>query len=537
MGSLADTPDLIGFFSYSVDDDEGSGGRLSKLRERIQEELRSQLGRTKRDFRLWQDKVSIQHGELWEDKIKTAIFEAAFFIPIITPTAVKSRYCRFEFETFAAREKELGRSNLIFPILYIPVPAFNDEGWRQDPLLSIIGSRQCEQWQHLRHLDPSSTEVALRVEKFCENIAKAMQQPWLSPEERREAEARRLADDERRREEKLRDQAEEERRRQEVETKRRAAEAEAAKRREDQERRRLDKQAEWAARKAQLLRPSRRSIASVGTVLALLLVAGAISLSWAYWASSPAAVTATVMQPDRQSSQNPPAKAEVQADNRAKVMPQEDKPGSQNSAAEAKGRAQGDLAKGTALEDKALADADMLADSIAKVTAQEDKQRPQNPLAQLYGPGPEAQKGEDAKKAMKELEDFMSKQALLAKTLEDVAKRRHELMKTMAAGLRTGDEHPLGLEVANMSADLRGRYKIRNTVTGVVIMGVDANSPNAGKKFSPGEAIVQFEQEAVADISDLWTKIDKVKGQGQKNALLLVASPDDKRRYVAVNIQ
>jgi hypothetical protein len=46
MSSLADAPDLVGFFSYSREDDEGSGGRLSKLRERIQEELRgSSAGR------------------------------------------------------------------------------------------------------------------------------------------------------------------------------------------------------------------------------------------------------------------------------------------------------------------------------------------------------------------------------------------------------------------------------------------------------------------------------------------------------------
>src|SRR5215469_7805233 len=50
MASLADTPDLVGFFSYAREDDEGSGGRLSKLRDRIQEELRAQLGRTNRDF-------------------------------------------------------------------------------------------------------------------------------------------------------------------------------------------------------------------------------------------------------------------------------------------------------------------------------------------------------------------------------------------------------------------------------------------------------------------------------------------------------
>src|SRR5262249_37095985 len=199
MSSLADAPDLVGFFSYSREDDEGSGGRLSKLRERIQEELRGQLGRTRKDFRLWQDRVAIAHGELWEDTIKKGISESVFFIPIITPTAVKSSYCKFEFESLLAREKELDRTNLIFPILYIPVPALTDDRWRQDPLLAIVGSRQYEDWQNLRHLDASSSEVVvLRVQTFCANICRALEQEWLSPEERAQAEAQRLAEEKRR---------------------------------------------------------------------------------------------------------------------------------------------------------------------------------------------------------------------------------------------------------------------------------------------------------------------------------------------------
>src|SRR5262245_60270880 len=207
MSSLADAPDLVGFFSYSREDDEGSGGKLSKLRERIQEELRGQLGRTKRDFRLWQDKVAIAHGELWEDRIKSAVAESVFFIPIITPTAVVSSYCKFEFDSFLAREKELGRSDLVFPIIYIPVPALTVDRWRQDPLLSIISSRQYVEWQNLRHLDASSTEVALRVEELCANICRALQEEWLSPEERQQAEAGRVAEAERRRQAKIQYQA------------------------------------------------------------------------------------------------------------------------------------------------------------------------------------------------------------------------------------------------------------------------------------------------------------------------------------------
>ena len=231
MSSLAELPDLVGFFSYSREDDEDSGGKLSKLRERIQAELRSQLGRTRKDFRLWQDKVAIAHGELWEETIKKGVSESVFFIPIITPTAVRSSYCKFEFDSFLAREKELDRSNLIFPILYVPVPALKNERWRQDPLLSTVGIRQYEDWQNLRHLDASSSEVvALRVQTFCANICKALEQPWLSPEERRQqAEARQVADDERRRQEaevKQRADDEERRRKAEAEERRRVAEEE-----------------------------------------------------------------------------------------------------------------------------------------------------------------------------------------------------------------------------------------------------------------------------------------------------------------------
>src|SRR5262249_31517514 len=219
MSSLADAPDLVGFFSYSREDDEDSGGKLSKLRERIQAELRGQLGRTKADFRLWQDKTAIAYGKLWEAEIRSAIAESAFFIPIITPTAVRSHHCKFEFDSFLAREKELGRSDLVFPILYIPVPALTGDRWRQDPLLSIIGSRQYEQWQHLGHRDASSTEVAQRVEKVCANICRALEQAGWSPAERQQAEGRQRAEEGRRRQEKLqeeaRQRAEEERRRQE----------------------------------------------------------------------------------------------------------------------------------------------------------------------------------------------------------------------------------------------------------------------------------------------------------------------------------
>jgi hypothetical protein len=58
MSTLAEIPELVGFFSYSREDDEAFRGALSALRDGIYRELSAQLGRTKRTFRLFQDQVA-----------------------------------------------------------------------------------------------------------------------------------------------------------------------------------------------------------------------------------------------------------------------------------------------------------------------------------------------------------------------------------------------------------------------------------------------------------------------------------------------
>jgi hypothetical protein len=88
MSSLADLPELVGFFSYSREDDADSHGALSALRNRIQGELRGQLGRTTKTFRLWQDKEAIASGTLWESEIKNAIAQSALRSPL--PVTLRS---------------------------------------------------------------------------------------------------------------------------------------------------------------------------------------------------------------------------------------------------------------------------------------------------------------------------------------------------------------------------------------------------------------------------------------------------------------
>jgi serine protease Do len=121
--------------------------------------------------------------------------------------------------------------------------------------------------------------------------------------------------------------------------------------------------------------------------------------------------------------------------------------------------------------------------------------------------------------------------------LEDGEKLAAVDPKNDAVPDKTVVKKTLGIELANMSDDLRKKYKIKDTVKGVVITGVDASSPAADKRLSPGDVIVEIAQEAVASADDFQAKIDKLKKDGRKSALLLVAGADGELRFIALSLQ
>jgi S1-C subfamily serine protease len=95
----------------------------------------------------------------------------------------------------------------------------------------------------------------------------------------------------------------------------------------------------------------------------------------------------------------------------------------------------------------------------------------------------------------------------------------------------------LGLNLSNMTDDLRGRYKIKDSVKGVVITGVDAQSLAADKRLNAGDVIVEASQEQVASAADLQKRVDQLKKEGRKAALLLVANAEGEMRFVALTLQ
>ncbi|HEY2135630.1 MAG TPA: Do family serine endopeptidase [Xanthobacteraceae bacterium] len=109
--------------------------------------------------------------------------------------------------------------------------------------------------------------------------------------------------------------------------------------------------------------------------------------------------------------------------------------------------------------------------------------------------------------------------------------------KDAAPEEKTVVQKTLGLNLANMSDDLRKKFKIKDTVKGVVITGVDSNSPASEKRLSAGDVVVEVAQEAVGSTGDLQKRIYQLKKDGRKSALLLVANAEGELRFVALSLQ
>jgi serine protease Do len=134
-------------------------------------------------------------------------------------------------------------------------------------------------------------------------------------------------------------------------------------------------------------------------------------------------------------------------------------------------------------------------------------------------------KGKEEKKTVKlgRLDDGDKKVVALAK--KDAVEEKPVIKKA------------LGLDLANLTDELRKKHKIKDKVKGVLITGVDANSPAAEKRLAPGMVIAEVQQQPVANAAELQSRIDTLKKDGKKAVVLLVVSPDGDPSFVALGLQ
>jgi serine protease Do len=121
--------------------------------------------------------------------------------------------------------------------------------------------------------------------------------------------------------------------------------------------------------------------------------------------------------------------------------------------------------------------------------------------------------------------------------LEDTEKAQQASVKKDEPADKPVTQKALGLDLAVLSKDLRTKYKIKDSVKGVLITGVDGTSDAAEKRLSAGDVIVEVAQESVASAADIKKRIDQLKKDGKKSALLLVSNADGELRFVALSVQ
>jgi len=80
----------------------------------------------------------------------------------------------------------------------------------------------------------------------------------------------------------------------------------------------------------------------------------------------------------------------------------------------------------------------------------------------------------------------------------------------------------LGLQLSPLTSDLRQRAGVPKDVTGVVVTGIDDNSPLAQLGIQPGDVIVQINREPVTTPKQVAEKLKQAQKGKNENVLLLI---------------
>jgi hypothetical protein len=165
-GQIMPSRNPIAFLSYVRNDDDHDLGAITKLRERLEGEVKVQSGRP---FEIFQDRNDIRWGQFWDERITDSLSEATFLIPIITPSFFQSVACRKEFDAFLKMEQTLGVPRLILPLYYVTCDQLG-QAPHGDPVVKAIGERQWTDWRAFRFKPFDDHDVRSALATLASNI-------------------------------------------------------------------------------------------------------------------------------------------------------------------------------------------------------------------------------------------------------------------------------------------------------------------------------------------------------------------------------
>ena len=93
-----------------------------------------------------------------------------------------------------------------------------------------------------------------------------------------------------------------------------------------------------------------------------------------------------------------------------------------------------------------------------------------------------------------------------------------------------------GMQFAPITDDFRKKYSLKDGVAGVAVTAVAPGSAANDKAISPGDVVVEVNQQKVVDPGDVAARIQALKDSGKHSALLLIANAQGEVRFVALSI-
>jgi serine protease Do len=121
--------------------------------------------------------------------------------------------------------------------------------------------------------------------------------------------------------------------------------------------------------------------------------------------------------------------------------------------------------------------------------------------------------------------------------LEDAAQARPASLGSRGGDSAEAVRKAMGLDLAPISDETRRRFSLKAGLKGVVVTRVDPNSSAAEKRIQPGDVIVEVAQQAVSSPDEVARRIEVLKKEGKKAALLLVANAQGDVRFVAISVE
>jgi hypothetical protein len=161
----------VGFWSYVHVDDAAEGGRIRRLALDLREQYALISGEP---IEIFVDHEALAWGDNWRENVDSTLASILFFVAVITPRYFLSVECRRELQEFARGAERLGVRELILPLVYVDVPALQEES-PADEAVSLVKTYQWEDWRDLRFQDVTSGAYRRAVAGLAQRLVDANQ--------------------------------------------------------------------------------------------------------------------------------------------------------------------------------------------------------------------------------------------------------------------------------------------------------------------------------------------------------------------------